>query len=58
VLAANPNNVEVLAHLAWCKFMTGAGEEAIPLLEKAIRLSPRDPFLYLWYTRLGAVHFF
>jgi TolB-like protein/class 3 adenylate cyclase len=57
-LAANPNAVDVLAHLAWCKFMTGAENEAIPLLEKAIRLSPRDPGLYLWYTRLGQVHFF
>jgi TolB-like protein/DNA-binding winged helix-turn-helix (wHTH) protein len=58
VLAAIPNAVGVIPHLAWCKFMTGAEEEAIPLLEKAIRLSPRDPFLFLWYTRLGAVHFF
>jgi adenylate cyclase len=58
VLVANSNFVGMFPHLAWCKFMTGAEEEAIPLLEKAIRLSPRDPFLYLWYTRLGAVHFF
>jgi len=57
-LATNPNDVGVLAHLAWCKFMTGAEEEAIPLLEKAIRLSPRDPRLYLFYTRLGTVHLF
>jgi adenylate cyclase len=57
-LAANPNAVGTIAHLAWCKFMTGAEEEAIPLLEKAIRLGPRDQFLYLWYTRLGTVHFF
>jgi len=58
VLAADPNDVKVLAHLAWCKFMTGAGDDAILLLEKSIRLSPRDPFLYLWYTRLGTVYFF
>ena len=58
LLASNPNAVGVLPHLAWCKFMTGAPEEAIPLLEKALRLSPRDPFLYLWYFRLGAVHLF
>ena len=30
VLAANPNAVNVLAHLAWCKFWTGAPDEAIP----------------------------
>jgi len=58
VLAANPNAVNVLAHVAWCKFLTGAPDEAIPLLEKAIRLSPRDPYLYLWYARLGTVHLF
>jgi TolB-like protein/class 3 adenylate cyclase len=58
VLAANPNAVNVLAHLAWCKFLTGAPDEAITLLEKAIRLSPRDPYLYLWYARLGTVHLF
>jgi adenylate cyclase len=57
-LAANPNAVNSLAHLAQCKFMTGSPDEAIPLLEKVIRLSPRDPFLYLWYERLGEVHFF
>jgi adenylate cyclase len=58
MLAANPNDVPALANLAWCKFMTGAEEEAIPLLEKAIRLSPRDPGLYVQYFRLGIVHFF
>jgi TolB-like protein len=58
MLAANPNAVGVIPHLAWCKFMTGAPDEAISLLEKAIRLSPRDPRLYLWYTRLGTVHLF
>jgi len=57
-LTANPNAVGAMPHLAWCKFMTGAADEAMPLLEKAIRLSPRDPYLFLWYARLGTVHFF
>ena len=57
-LAANPNDWRALGSLAWCKFMTGAEEEAVPLLEKQIRLSPRDPGLYLPYFRLGVVHFF
>jgi TolB-like protein/class 3 adenylate cyclase/Flp pilus assembly protein TadD len=57
-LAANPNDVRALANLAWCKFMTGAEEEAIPLLEKAIRLGPREPGLYVQYFRLGLMHFF
>ena len=30
--------------------------ETIPLAEQAIRLSPRDPFLGLWYLQIGMVH--
>jgi TolB-like protein/DNA-binding winged helix-turn-helix (wHTH) protein len=58
ILAANPNDVRALANLAWCRFMTGAEEEAIPLLEKVIHLSPREPGLYVQYFRLGIVHFY
>ena len=36
--------------------MTGSMDGAIPLLEKAIRLSPRDPAISIFYTRIGAVH--
>jgi len=56
MLAANPNAVGALAHLGWCKVMTGAGDGAIPLLERAVRLSPRDPYLYLWSSRIGFAH--
>jgi tetratricopeptide (TPR) repeat protein len=28
----------------------------IPLVEKAIRLSPRDPAIYWWYQCIGRVH--
>ena len=31
-------------------------DEAIPLLEKAIRLSPLDPAISIFYKRIGAVH--
>jgi adenylate cyclase len=31
----------------------GRTAESIPLEEKAIRLSPRDPFVDLWYRDLG-----
>lgn len=57
-LAANPNNVNALGHLGWCKIMTGAGDEGIQFLEKAARLSPRDPQLYLWSFRIGVAHLF
>jgi adenylate cyclase len=36
--------------------MTGAIEEVIPLLEQAIRLSPRDPGIFNWYLWIGRVH--
>jgi adenylate cyclase len=56
VLAANPNDVKALAHLGFCKMMIGALDGGIQFLEKAIRLSPRDPYIYLWATRIGFAH--
>jgi adenylate cyclase len=55
-LALNRNSIQALAALGWCKFFTGAIEEAIPAQELAIRLSPRDPRLPNWYWRIGMVH--
>jgi len=42
-LASNRNWVFVLFALGQCKAMTGSMEETRPLMEQAIRLSPRDP---------------
>ena len=42
--------------LALCKLLTGSIDEVIPLEDRAIRLSPRDPeigWLYFW---IGTVH--
>src|SRR6266849_9252938 len=36
--------------------MTGSIEELIPAQERAIRLSPRDPQIGLFYSRIGYVH--
>jgi tetratricopeptide (TPR) repeat protein len=36
--------------------LTGSIEEAIPLHEQAIRLSPRDPLIGVWYQRIGQAH--
>ena len=36
--------------------MTGSIEDAIPLVEQAIRLSPRDPLIRLFYTNMGIAH--
>ena len=56
VIAFNRNWPQVYAHLARSKFNAGLIEEMVPLVEHAIRLSPRDPDLHHWYTRIGLVH--
>ena len=56
VIAFNRNHVNALAAIAWCKLYTGSIEEVIPLLEQALRLSPRDPNIGAWYNRIGLVH--
>ena len=53
LIAFNRNDVDAIAHLGWCKFWTGAIEEAVALNEQAIRLSPRDPSIWLWHFRIG-----
>src|SRR5262249_62400964 len=56
VIALNRNWANAYSHLGWCKFMTGSIEKLIPAQEQAIRLSPRDPQLGLYYARIGLVH--
>ena len=53
VVALNRNWVYAIAALGWCKFMTGCLEELIPAQERAIRLSPRDPQIWLYYYWIG-----
>ena len=54
--ASNPNWVYALHGLGQCKLYAGSIEETIPLMERAIRLSPRDPQLGIWYVQIGQVH--
>jgi adenylate cyclase len=56
VLALNRNWVFAFFALGQCKLFTGSIEETIPLIERAIRLSPRDPALGVWYQHIGLVH--
>jgi adenylate cyclase len=56
VIAANRNSVGALHALGQCKLYAGSVEETIPLVEQAIRLSPRDPQLGGWYLQIGIVH--
>jgi TolB-like protein len=56
VIAFDRNWVRAYPLLAYCKLLTGSIEEAIPLTEQAIRLSPRDPVIGVWYMRISQVH--
>ena len=55
-VALDRNWVIAIAALGLCKLLAGAIEEAIPVQEQAIRLSPRDPHIANWYWRIGMVH--
>jgi tetratricopeptide (TPR) repeat protein len=56
VLALNRNYVHAYANIGQCKLFTGSIDEAIPIHEQAIRLSPRDPEIGVWYQRIGQAH--
>jgi adenylate cyclase len=55
-LALNHNLVVALTSLGWCKLYAGSIEEVTPLVERAIRLSPRDPAVGWCYDLIGTVH--
>ena len=55
-LASNPNLVVALNGLGWCKLFAGSIEEVIPLMQQAIRHSPRDPQIGVWHGVIGMVH--
>ena len=42
--------------LGYCKLYSGLIDGVIPLVEQAIRLSPRDPEIGNCYFRMGQVH--
>jgi adenylate cyclase len=56
VLAVDHNAAKALADIGRCRIYIGPIGEAIPLLEQAIRLSPRDPAIAYWYYRIGEAH--
>jgi TolB-like protein/class 3 adenylate cyclase/Flp pilus assembly protein TadD len=56
VITLDRNRVSAYPQIGQCKFYCGAIEEYIPLVERAIRLSPRDPALGVWDGRIGLVH--
>ncbi|HZC45927.1 MAG TPA: tetratricopeptide repeat protein [Candidatus Acidoferrum sp.] len=56
VLALNRNAVLAIYALSSCNLYTGSIEEVIPVVEQAIRLSPRDPYIGRSFFRIGLVH--
>jgi TolB-like protein/class 3 adenylate cyclase/Tfp pilus assembly protein PilF len=55
-IALNRNWAFAYVALGVCKLLTGSIEDAIPLAEQAIRLSPRDPNIGAMYAQIGRVH--
>ena len=56
VIGLDRNAADAFFALGVCKVVTGSIEEAIPLEEQAIRLSPLDPAVFTRYTTIGQVH--
>jgi adenylate cyclase len=56
VIDSNRNWVNAFSGLGMCKLLVGSIGETIPLVERAIRLSPRDPFIAYCYMLIGTVH--
>jgi DNA-binding winged helix-turn-helix (wHTH) protein/TolB-like protein len=58
VLARHPYHANAHGSLGRAKIDAGRAHEAIAHIEEAIRLSPADPNLHLWYSNAGqaAVH--
>jgi tetratricopeptide (TPR) repeat protein len=56
VIDLDRNEPGARANLGWCKFLTGSIEEAIPALERALSLSPRDNRAGNWHARIALVH--
>jgi len=55
-LELNHNSAYALNSLGWCKLYSGSIDEAIPLVEQAIRLSPRDPVIASFYNMIGTAY--
>ena len=56
VIAYDRNAILAIAALGHCRLGIGPLEEAITAMEQAIRLSPRDPRIGVWYHVIGRVH--
>jgi adenylate cyclase len=53
VLASNRNALASIGNIGRCKIYLGAIDEGVALEEQVIHFSPHDPFLGVWYFRIG-----
>jgi TolB-like protein/class 3 adenylate cyclase len=56
VIALDHNSVGGLFNIGRCKMLTGSLDEAMPFMEQAIRLNPRNPFIGFYFQSIGIVH--
>ncbi len=54
-IALDRSRAPAYAHVGWCKFLSGTLDGAIPAIEQAIRLSPHEPGIAVWYGRIGVM---
>ena len=57
-ISLDRNFVPAIANLGFAKIAIGQPQAAIPLLEQAMRASPRDPMMAIWYSRIGIAEMF
>ena len=57
-IAIDPSYAPGYASLGRARMAQGRATDAIALEEKAIHLSPRDPFVDLWYQNLGLTYLY
>ncbi len=53
VLASNRNSLASIGNIGRCKIYLGLIDDGVALEEQVIHLSPHDPFLGVWYFRIG-----
>jgi tetratricopeptide (TPR) repeat protein len=56
VLAIDRNFADALADLGRCRTYVGPVDDAIAAQQHAIRLSPGEPNIFIWYFRIGEAH--
>ena len=57
-IALDQNNARAIHQLGITLLIQGNPEAGVPYLEKAIRLDPRSPFIFVTYANLAGCHLF